>query len=477
MLFTSTLSLLGLVVTLLLAPSAIAQDECSAQGIANCALENRFCEVSNDEAGECGACLEGFIEWERRNLCLDIENALNFTEYFNEWLETYEPFYKEDDADGATQVSVEDRLALLKATALYISTFYAENRGSTPSFELGLTAFSADTPEEEQQRAGYFYVNTTGTDDDLPRTPVVVQASSAAPEELPEKIDWVKEGAVTSVKDQGRCGCCWGVSLAGAVEGAAYVNKKYLQSVSFQQYISCNERNLGCDGGNLVIALGYTWLNDFEGMTRLNDYEYSDYGGTTTEECKLDEEKTPLAVRVEEPRIVLDFGAPFDFDERLRIMKETLAKQPISMVIRSSCKTLSNYRNGILTDDGDCACSASSCTDHAILMVGYDDTSDPTYFKFKNSWGDSWGEDGYFRVAQTEKGSYGLFAILAHGVVPDIAYNVTVQVKDDKQDTPLEPWAWVLIILACVMACCCCVGVLKKMKDGREEAGAPEEEK
>jgi hypothetical protein len=110
-------------------------------------------------------------------------------------------------------------------------------------------------------------------------------------------------------------------------------------------------------------------------------------------------------------------------------------------------------------------------------MVGFDNTSDPPYFKFKYSWGTGWGEDGYFQVAQTEKGPYGLFAILAHGVVPRMAYNVTFQVEDDKQDVPLKPWAWVLIVLACIVACMCCVGGLKKLKDRREEGGAPEEEK
>jgi C1A family cysteine protease len=137
---------------------------------------------------------------------------------------------------------------------------------------------------------------------------------TVASADLPTQVDWVSEGAVTSVKDQGRCDCCWAVSLAGAVEGAAFVNNGYFQSLSFQQYISCNERNLGCDGGNLVIALRYTWLNTYGGLTRLNDYEYTDYKGSTTEECQV-EGKT-LAVEVEEPRIVLDFGGIMTFQQR-----------------------------------------------------------------------------------------------------------------------------------------------------------------
>ena len=35
----------------------------------------------------------------------------------------------------------------------------------------------------------------------------------------------------------------------------------------------------------------------------------------------------------------------------------------------------------------ECACAAVECIDHAVLMVGYDDTTEIPYFKMKNSWG------------------------------------------------------------------------------------------
>ena len=83
------------------------------------------------------------------------------------------------------------------------------------------------------------------------------------------------------------------------------------------------------------------------------------------------------------------------------------------------------------------------------------------------SWGTKWGEDGYFKVADTEKNLYGLFGILAEGVVVTNARNVTAEVPDQSQDVPLPVWAIVLISIA---ACCCCVtliGVWRRMREDR----------
>lgn len=470
--------------------NAAAQDEsssCSADEIAACALEDRLCVVqevvssdgSSTNTASCGPCVEGFFEWERVETgCFNISDLT-----LQDFIEAFSPVYTDEGDDEAggdgssNSTTLLERLQFLKQSAEFIGDYYrSRNASSLPvvtvqgeggdggnsttnsSFEFGLTPFSADGPTEYKQRSG-FQANIP-LDENAERIPLSPSTTTMSAQDLPDKVDWRARGAVTEVKDQGRCGCCWAISMVGAIEGAAAANNGYLQNLSWQQLISCDASNLGCNGGAIVIALGYSWLNQFGGLTRNNEYPYTDYNGDTTFNCQVDSK--PLAVTVSEPRIVFSFEIPVDFDTRVQLMKEALQVAPVSMVIKSACNTLSNYRKGILTDDGDCACSDTSCIDHAILMVGYDDTTNPPSWILKNSWGTSWGEDGYFYISQQAKGDWGLFGVVSQGVQAQLAQNVTAQVADDSVDEPLKPYAWVLIALAAVCVCSCVAGIVRK---------------
>jgi hypothetical protein len=66
------------------------------------------------------------------------------------------------------------------------------------------------------------------------------------------------------------------------------------------------------------------------------------------------------------------------------------ANGPLSIAV--DAESWQTYQGGIMTN------CASGQLDHGVLIVGYDDTSDPVYWIIKNSWGASWGENGYIRV-------------------------------------------------------------------------------
>jgi len=101
---------------------------------------------------------------------------------------------------------------------------------------------------------------------------------------LPDEVNWDYKGAVTPVKNQGKCGSCWTFSTTGALEGAHFIATGDLVSLSEKQLLDCVELSLGCDGGIIVEAIIYTQENPLETEA---DYPYKPH----QESCNYDKSK------------------------------------------------------------------------------------------------------------------------------------------------------------------------------------------
>ena len=287
---------------------------------------------------------------------------------FNEWVEMYGKTYQPTERDY--------RETVYSTNVAKISEHNRENH----TWTMNINQF-ADLTEDE------FAAKYLGGFRERPRK-FRKQMNFAPANEtaLPTSVDWEAKGAVTPIKNQEQCGSCWAFSTTGSVEGAWFLAKGDLVSLSEQQLVDCStaEGNEGCNGGLMDDAFQYIIKN--KGITTEAAYPYTATGPNTCESTGK-----PVAA-------TLSGFTDVPANSETALMT-AIAKQPVSVAVEADQSVFQFYSGGVMTS------SCGTQLDHGVLAVGYgtDAANGGDYYKVKNSWGDSWGEKGYIRLGRGAK--------------------------------------------------------------------------
>ncbi|KAL6488559.1 hypothetical protein MHYP_G00023000 [Metynnis hypsauchen] len=250
------------------------------------------------------------------------------------------------------------------------------------TYDMGMNHMGDMTTEEILQTlAG------TRVPSNLKRTSSFVASTGAS---LPDSIDWRENGYVTDVKQQGACGSCWAFSAAGALEGQLKKTTGQLLSLSPQNLVDCSTKygNKGCNGGYMSHAFQY--VIDNGGIDSEEYYPYTGLDG----QCRYD--PSHRAANCSHYYFVSEGD-----EEALKQAVATIG--PISVGIDATRPQFIMYRSGVYNDP--------SCTqkiNHAVLAVGYGTLNGQDYWLVKNSWGTSFGDGGYIRMARNKGNMCGI---------------------------------------------------------------------
>jgi len=187
-------------------------------------------------------------------------------------------------------------------------------------------------------------------------------------------VDWTGK-YTTPVKNQMQCGSCWAFSATEQVESDAMrtLNKEWI--LSPEQIVQCDTTCYGCNGGFTENA--YKYIEKAGGLTTNSAYPYTSGNGVTGH-C-------PSSV----PKPVVTVTGYKTLGSESQMASYMQSTGPLSVCVDAS--NWNTYRGGILS-------SCGKRVDHCVQAVGVQATSGG-YWKVRNSWGTSWGESGFIRLA------------------------------------------------------------------------------
>jgi len=196
---------------------------------------------------------------------------------------------------------------------------------------------------------------------------------------LPSQYEYSGE---TSVKNQGSCGSCWAFAACAVFEHVINGEDGNTRDLSEQFLVNCNEEGWGCSGG-------------------MNPFDYFEYkvvsggneaGAVYESDCpyQASDGYCNAPYPHHEKIDAWDYaGSSYSVPSVTEIKEAIYNYGPVWCAVYSD-SYFSNYSGGVFQG------SSNSQPNHAVVITGWDDNNQ--CWIMKNSWGSSWGENGYMRI-------------------------------------------------------------------------------
>ena len=274
-----------------------------------------------------------------------------------------------------------------ETSAFLASVCAVKLQPDTDTFTMALTNLAAESDDMFSTRFGFVQL----LDDDTPHLQVHPPPKLRPP---PIELDWRMRGAVTSAKNQRRCGSCYVFAAIAVLEGLYARQSGELVSLAEQPLVgngaTCIPFCSGCKGGSAFAVLRA--LSKRDGSVFLEREQ--PYTATDSAPCKLEGGSINIAD--------LQFGR-LDFrdetleDREYKTMQHLAAFGPIAISVGvPKGGTWKLYAGGLLTPPTTYA--ENPKVNHVVTLVGYT----PTEWIIKNSWSDRWGDAGFVYVPKGE---------------------------------------------------------------------------
>jgi len=195
----------------------------------------------------------------------------------------------------------------------------------------------------------------------------------------PNNFNWGDCGATTAIYNQGQCGSCWAFSATETIESYFFLQGGALTMLSMEQIVDCDTTDDGCQGG--LPSNAYQYVENAGGIEPYSDYPYTAEDGQSGN-CNFSSSEVVATVTG---------YSSVSGEGQIYQQLSSSSGGPVSVCVDAS--TCSSYTGGVMT-------SCPNDIDHCVQAVGYANYGGSNaYWIVRNSWGTSWGENGFIFIA------------------------------------------------------------------------------
>ena len=272
---------------------------------------------------------------------------------------------------------------------------------------------------------------------------------------LPTAFDWRDYNGhayIGEARDQGSCGSCYAFGASASAEGTYnYATGNYDSNTAdfseswiafcLSEMSAYSSHFSGCNGADYE----YQELQALVDVGHIEE-SYFPYSDASNQSCPSTTDNAP--------KIQFEgwYRVPSSDVDAIKTAIMTYGVVDAAVYVTTSFQ---NYSGGVWSDSNSgCSNGAYTTTNHAIALVGWGhDATEGDYWILRNSWGTSWGENGYMRIAVNSAAVDCAVCYMVYEDVPQtpvadfsadattVLAGTTVNFTDESANNPTS-WSW-----------------------------------
>jgi cathepsin B len=207
------------------------------------------------------------------------------------------------------------------------------------------------------------------------------------PDSFDARTQW--PGLILPIRNQEQCGSCWAFSAAEVLGDRFSIasGKPGSPVLSAQDMVSCDTGDMGCQGGFLPHAWSYLQTS---GIVENTCFPYASGTGVAPK-CPNKCAPSSNMTWTSEKHFA---SSSYPIHGVANMQKEIMTNGPIQVAFLVY-ESFMSYKSGVYWKSW---YEFKPLGGHAVKIIGWGTENGDPYWLVANSWGESWGLDGFFKI-------------------------------------------------------------------------------